>query len=330
VTRRTFITLLGSAVAWPMAARAQQPDRRRRLGVLMAYSETDPEAQSFVRTFVTGLRELGWTDGGNLHIDYRWAIGDIERMSALAQELVALQPDAILANTTPVTAALRHATRTIPIVFVIVSDPVGAGFVESLARPGGNITGFINVEAAMGGKWLELLKEMVPGIKRAAILFNPTTAPGGGAYFLPAFEAAARSLAISPIVAPVRDGTEIEDAISAMGREPNSGVVTMTDGSTLTHRARIISGANRYKLPLIGPSRLFARDGALLSYGHDTPDIFRRAAPYVDRILRGANPSQLPVQVPTKFELCINLKTAKAIGIEVPPMLLARADEVIE
>ena len=331
MNRRAVIGLLGGAAVWPVVARAQQTERMRRVGVLMGYAESDPAARTYAAAFVQGLASLGWTEGRNLRIDFRWAVGDVDRMRSLAKELSQLRPDTILANTTPITAALAQETRTIPIVFVIVSDPVGAGLVQSLPRPGGNITGFINVEAGMGGKWLELLKEVAPGVKRAAILFNPATAPGGGAYFLPAFETAARSLAVTPIVAPVGDAAQIERAIDSLAREPGGGLVTMTDGSMLVHRRAIIAAALRNKLPLTGASSLWGReDGVLLSYGPDAVDIFRRAAAYVDRILHRAKPSELPVQVPTKFELIINLKTAKALGLDIPPTLLARADEVIE
>jgi len=331
IRRREFITVLGSAAAaWPLAARAQQTGGLRRIGVLMGWAESDAEAQSDLAAFVQGLRQLGWADGGNVRIDYRWANGDINRMQTFAKELVELRPDLILANTTPVTVALQRETRTIPIVFVIVSDPVGAGLVTSLPRPGGNITGFINVEAAMGGKWLELLKEIAPRVRRDAIMFNPDTAPGGGSYFLPSIEATARALKIASIAAPVRSDTEIEAAITSLGREPGGGLVVMTDGFMQTHRAPIILQAARNNIPAIYAEAISVRDGGLLSYGADQTDIFRRAASYIDRIFRGAKPADLPVQLPTKFELVINLKTAKALGIEVPLSLQQQADEVIE
>jgi putative ABC transport system substrate-binding protein len=328
--RREFITLLGGAAGWPLAARAQPPERMRRIGILMGYADSDPAARSFIAAFVRGLGELGWTDGRNVRIDYRWAVGDVEQMRTFAKELVALQPDVILANTTPVTSALHRATRTIPIVFAIVSDPVSEGLVASLSRPGGNITGFINMEASMGGKWLELLKEIAPGVKRAAIMFNPDTAPGRGSYFSGSFEAAAQSLAVEPIMAAVRSDADIERVITDLGREPGGGLVASSDGFILVHRASLVSLTARHKVPAIYGSQASSKAGGLLSYGADNLDIFRRAAPYVDRILRGAKPADMPVQVPTKFELVINLKTAKALGIEIPPTLLARADEVIE
>jgi putative ABC transport system substrate-binding protein len=329
--RREFITLLGgAATTWPLAARAQQTGGLRRIGVLMGWAESDVEAQSYLAAFVQGLRQLGWADGGNVRIDYRWVNDDINRIRTFAKELAELRPDVILATTTPVTVALQRETRTIPIVFVIVSDPVGAGLVTSLSRPGGNITGFINVEAAMGGKWLELLKEIAPRVRRDAIMFNPDTAPGGGSYFLPSIEATARALKIASIAAPVRSDTEIEAAITSLGREPGGGLVLMTDGFTFVHRSQIISVSDRNKVPAVYYDKIFAREGGLLAYGTDAGDIFRRSAPYIDRILRGAKPADLPVQLPTKFELVINLKTAKTLGLTVPQSLLARADEVIE
>jgi putative tryptophan/tyrosine transport system substrate-binding protein len=329
--RRTFITLLGgAAVTWPLATRSQQPERMRRIGVLMSYSDSDAEANAYLSRFTQGLHELGWTDGRNARIDVRWASGSVDRMRTFARELIGLQPDVILSNTTPVTAVLRRETRTIPIVFVVVSDPVGDGFVASLARPGGNLTGFIFTEAAMGGKWLELLKEITPGIKRAAIMFNPDTAPGRGSYYLPSFETAARSLKVEPITAPVRSEAEIETGIISLGREPGGALVAMGDSFMWGRRASVILSAARNNVPAIYPGAVCARDGGLLSYAPDLGDIFRRAAPYVDQILRGANPAELPVQNPVKFELVINLKTAKALGLDVPLRLQQLADEVIE
>jgi putative tryptophan/tyrosine transport system substrate-binding protein len=329
--RREFITLLGSAAVWPLAAQAQQSDRRRRVGVLMAFDENDPQTRGWLSNFTQGLAELGWTAGHTAQIDVRWAAGSIDRMRTFAKELVELQPDVILAGTTPVTAALQRETSTIPIVFVLVSDPVGAGFVAGLPRPGGNITGFTNIEGGtFGGKWLELLKEIAPRVRRVAIMFNPDTAPGGGAYFLGPFEAAARSLAMEPITSRVRSDAEIETAIASLGRE-QVGLVIMADSFMLVHRGTVISQAARNNVPTIGADfPVFAREGGLLSYGSNFSDIFRRAAPYVDRILRGANPGELPVQAPTKYELVINLKTAKALGLDVPLFLQERADEVIE
>jgi putative ABC transport system substrate-binding protein len=330
MNRRDMITLLGGAATWPLAARAQQTERVRRIGVLIALDEHDPEPKGWLSRFTLGLAELGWTDGRNLRMDVRWAGGSVDRMRMFAKELVSLQPDVILSQSTPATAALKRETQTIPVVFVIVADPVGSGFVASLPRPGGNITGFINVEAAMGSKWLELLSEIAPGLKRVAIMFNPDTAAGRGSYFLPSIEAAARSLKVASIAAPVHSDAEIETAITSLGREPGSGLVLMTDLFMQVHRAPIILQAARNKVPAIYAEAISVRDGGVLSYGADYADIFRRAAPYVDRILRGEKPAELPVQVPTKFEMAINLKTAKALGLTVPPNLLAIADEVIE
>jgi putative tryptophan/tyrosine transport system substrate-binding protein len=327
--RREFISLVGgAAAAWPLAA--QQLERMRRIGVLMAYGEGDAEGQSFTAAFVHGLQELGWTNGRNLRIDYRWAAGDVERMRAFAKELVELQPDAIVAHTTPVTAAVQRTTRTIPVVMAAVSDPVGDGFVPSLSRPGGNITGFINIESSMGGKWLELVNEIAPRVRRAAIMFNPDTAPARGAYFLDSFETAAQTLAIEPIKAAVRSDADIIRAIEELGRVPGGGLVATADGSMTVHRATIISQAARNNVPAVYHIAVSAKDGGLLSYGASVADIFYRCAPYIDRILHGARPADLPVQIPTKFEFVINLKTAKALGLEVPARLLARADEVIE
>lgn len=327
--RREFITFIGGATAWPFAARAQS-GQMRRIGMLMAYAAGDPEAQLFVRTFVQGLSEFGWTDGKNLQIDLRWAAGDVEQMRAHAKQLVAASPDLIVANTTPVTAALHRETRTIPIVFVIASDPVGDGFIESLARPGGNITGFLQTEAAMGGKLLELLKEAAPQVRRAALIFNPNTAAGGGNYFRPSFEAAARALAVQPIVSPVHNDADIEAAIAALAREPGGGLVVMSDPFTRVHRGPIIALAAQHKVPAIHPTRIFALEGGLMAFGPSNVDLFRRAPSYVDRILRGAHPADLPAQVPTKFELVVNLKTAKELSLEIPSTVMVRADEVIE
>jgi putative ABC transport system substrate-binding protein len=327
--RREFIAGLGGAAAWPLTARAQQAERMHRIGVLMGWNENDPQAKAGLSGFTQALGELGWTDR-NLRTDLRWAPGNVDRMRMFAKELVALKPDVILANTTPVTAALLGETRTVPIVFVIVSDPVGAGFVASLARPGGNSTGFINVEAAMGGKWLQLLTEIAPGVKRAVIMFNPDTAAGGGSYFLTSFESAARSLKVEPITAPVHSDAEIERVITSLGREPGGGLVVMTDGFMTVHRAPIILLAAKSNVPAVYAETFSVRDGGLLSYGADYTDIFHRAAPYVDRILRGANPAELPVQVPTRFEIAVNIRTAKVLGLKIPETLLARADEVIE
>jgi putative tryptophan/tyrosine transport system substrate-binding protein len=331
IKRREFITVLGgAAAAWPLGARAQQPDRMRRIGVLMGYDENDPEAKAFLSAFTRGLAEWGWTER-NVRIDVRWPAGSVDQARTFAKELVDLQPDLILANTTPVTAALQRETRTIPIVFASAADPVGDGFIASLARPGGNITGFLTMETAMSGKWLQLLREISPGVKRAAIIFNPDTAPGrGGSYYLPSFEAAARSLKVEPIVAPAHSDTEIETVMTSLRREPGGGLVVMPDPFTFVHRAPIIQLATHNNIPAVYWRSVFARDGGLLAYGSDAEDIFHRSASYVDRILRGAKPAELPVQVPTKFDMVVNVKTAKALGLAVPPSILLRADKVIE
>ena len=326
--RRAFITLLGGAAAvWPVAVRAQPDGRVRRIGALMPWDENDPLSKSHVSVFTQALADLGWTDGRNVRIDLRWAGDDINRMRAFAQELVGLQPDIIVTNTTPGTAALQRETRTIPIVFANVADPVASGIVARLDRPSGNITGFAILEPSLGGKWLELLSEIAPGLKRAAIIFNPDTAP---TFFRPLFETAARSLKVVPIIAPVHSDGEIETAIIALRREPGGGLVVMPDAFMIAHRASIISAAARNNVPAVYGLFYFARDGGLLSYGPDPVDIIRRAATYVDRILRGAKPGDLPVQFPTKFEMVLNLKTAKALGLAVPPSIWLRADEVIE
>ncbi|MGA7025052.1 MAG: ABC transporter substrate-binding protein, partial [Pseudolabrys sp.] len=278
--RREFISLIGGAAAWPLAAQAQQLERMRRIGVLMAYGEGDAEGQSFTAAFVHGLQELGWTNGRNLRIDYRWAAGDVERMRALAKELVELQPDAIVAHTTPVTAAVQRTTRTIPVVMAAVSDPVGDGFVASLSRPGGNITGFINIESSMGGKWLELVNEIAPRVRRAAIMFNPDTAPARGTYFLGSFESAAQTLAIEPIKAAVRSDADIIRAIEELGRAPGGGLVATSDGFMTVHRATIISQAARNNVPAVYHIAVSVKDGGLLSYGASVSDIFYRCAPY--------------------------------------------------
>jgi ABC-type uncharacterized transport system substrate-binding protein len=330
VNRREFITLLGGAAAWPFAARAQQPGPMRRIGVLMGRAESDREGQDFVAAFREGLQKLGWTEGRNIRIDTRWAIpGDAESMQRFAKELVALQSDLILSHSTPTTAALLQQTRTIPIVFATVSDAVGSGFVASFPRPGGNATGFSNIEPTMAGKWLELLKEIAPRVNRVSFLFNPATAPYAE-YYLNSFNAVAPSFAMEAIAAPVHNTSEFEFVFAALAREPNGGLVVMTDSFLTNHRAEITSLAARYRLPAVYPYRVFAELGGLLSYGNDTHDNYRRAAVYADRILKGAKPSELPVQAPVKFELVINLKTAKALGLEVPLQLQQRADEVIE
>jgi putative ABC transport system substrate-binding protein len=327
--RREFITLLGgAAAAWPLAGRAQQGDRVRRIGVLKGGDENDPEMKPRISAFRQALADLGWTDGRNVRMDLRWAGGDINRMRAFAQELVGLQPDIILASSTPATVALQRETRTIPIVFVNGGDPVASGIVTRLDRPSGNITGFGILEASLGGKWLELLSEIAPGLKRAAIMFNPDTAPVST--YMPSFETAARALKVVPTTAPVHSDVEIEAAIVAVGSEPGGGLFVMSDAFTNAHRVPIILAATRSNVPAVYSLSVFARDGGLLSYAVDRVDSFRRAAAYVDRILRGAKPGDLPVQFPTKFEMVLNLKTAKALGLAIPPSILLRVDEVIE
>jgi putative tryptophan/tyrosine transport system substrate-binding protein len=327
--RREFITGLGATVL-PFVARAQQGERLRRIGVLMAEDQDDPEAKGWLSKFMQGLAELGWNDGRNVRTDIRWAASDIDRMRTYAKELVDLQPDVILASSTPVTTALQRETRTIPIVFAVVVDPVGSGFAASLSRPNGNITGFVNVEPSMGGKWMQLLTEIAPSVKRAAIMFNPDTAPAGGSYFLPSFEAAARTLKVAPITAHVHSDNEFETVITSLGREPGGGLVVAPDTFTLVHRAPIILLAARNNVPAVYWNNVFPRDGGLLDYGADFLDQFRRAAPYVDRILRGAKPADLPIQLPIKFEMILNAKTAKALGLAVPQSILLSVDEVIQ
>ena len=329
--RREVIKLIGGAAAsWPLAVRAQPHDDVRRIGVLVNVAADDPEAQTSIAAFKQAMQQLGWSEGRNLQIDFRGAAGDAERMQAFAKELVALQPHVILTRSTPVTAALLKQTRTIPIVFTVVSDPVGEHFVESLARPGGNATGFTNVEFSLTGKWLELLKEVAPGIKRVAFIFDPKLAPGGGSYYTRLIEASAPTFAVTPTVAPVHDAAEIERAIGEFVREPNGGLVVLPDATTLVHRKLIVALADRHRVPAIYAFRIIVMDGGLISYGIDVVDQFRQAAGYVDRILKGAKPAELPVQLPTKFAMAINLKTAKRLGLNVPLLLQQRADEVIE
>jgi putative ABC transport system substrate-binding protein len=320
---------LGGAAVLPLAARAQRADRVRRIGVLMWGNENDPVWKARLSAFTQALADLGWTEGRNVRMDLRWHGDDNNRIRALAQELVGLQPDIIQTTSTPATAAVQRETRTIPIVFANVADPVASGLVARLDQPGGNITGFANLEATLGGKWLELLSEIAPGLKRAAIMFNPDTATASVVY-MPSLETAARSLRVEPIIAHVHDDAEIETAITALGREPRGGLVVMPDVFMNVHRTPIISAVTRNNVPAVYTLSYFARDGGLLSYGVDSVDIARRAATYVDRILRGAKPSELPVQLPTKFEMAVNRKTAKALGLAVPPSILLRADEVIE
>jgi putative tryptophan/tyrosine transport system substrate-binding protein len=328
--RREFIAGLASAAgaaASPLSASAQQGDRMRRIDVLLAGDENDPVSKPYVAAFTQALADLGWADGRNVLVDLWWARGDINRIRTFAQKLVGLQPDVIVTNVTSAIVAVRRETRTIPIVFVYVTDPVASGIVARLDRPSGNITGFANHEASLGGKWLELLSEIAPDLKRAAIMFSPESPARA---YIPSLEAAARSLKVEPIIAPVHSDVEIETAITALGREPGGGLIVVPDPFTGAHRTPIIMAAARNQVPTIYYGSHFARDGGLLSYGVDVVDLFRRAATYVDRILRGAKPAELPVQFPTKFEMVVNLKTAKALGLAVPQSILLRADEVIE
>ena len=326
----TLLAALALGLLAPLPAGAQSAGQMRQIGVLMGFDESDPQAQARMAAFRQGLQTLGWAEGRNIRIDIRWATtSDAPSMQRFAKELVALQPDLILSHNTPTTATLLQHTRTIPIVFAVVSDPVGSGFVASIPRPGGNVTGFTNIEPTMAGKWLELLKEIAPRVARVAFLFNPATAPYAE-YYLSPFKAAAASFAVEAIAAPVRNTSELESAIAAQARTPNGGLVVMTDSFLVTHRADITSLAARYRLPTVYPFREFAERGGLLSYGNDLLDNFRRAATYADRILRGAKPNELPVQAPVKFELVMNVKTAKALGLRIPSSLLLRADHVIE
>ena len=301
----------------------------RRIDVLMAYAESDPEGQALVAAFREGLQKLGWTESRNIRIDTRWATADVELMQRFAREIVELRPDLILTQNTPTTAAMLQQTRSIPIIFATGSDPVGSGFVASFARPGGNVTGFIDMEASLASKWLGLLKEIAPRVARVAFLFNPATAPFAEFYLNP-FKAAAPSFEVEAIAAPVHDTSSLESVIAAHAREPGGGLLVMPETFLNVHRAEVTSLAAHYHLPAVYPRRFFAELGGLLSYGNDQSDNFRRTAMYVDEILKGAKPSELPVQVPVKFELVINLKTAKALGLSVPLSLQQRADEVIE
>jgi putative ABC transport system substrate-binding protein len=329
VRRREFITLLGSAAAWPLAARAQQSGRMRRVGVLMNVVENDPGGVAEMADFRQGLAELGWVADRNINIEFRWPGGDLERAQALAKELVDLKPEVLLARSTPTTAALKRESDSIPIVFVNVTEPVEQGFVQSLARPGGNITGFTNFESMIGGKWLQLLKEVDPRIARIAIIFNPQTAPFAG-LFLRSVEAAAPGLAVEVAAMPVQSDTDIETAMTAFARRPAGGLVAIPDSFTGQHRDLIIAAAARNGLPALYANQVSTPSGGLMAYAVDTRDLMHRAAGYVDRILKGEKPSELPVQQPAKFELSINLKTARALGLTVPQSLLTIADEVIE
>jgi len=326
--RRELIAALGGAAAWPLAARAQQGDRVRRIGVLMSQDENSPLEKTLVSAFTQALAGLGWIDGRNVRMDLRWHGADINRIQAIVQEVVGLQPDIIVTNGTPPTVAVQRKTRTIPLVFANVGDPVASGIVPRLNQPGGNVTGFALFEPSLGGKWLELLSEIAPGLKRVAFMFNPDTAPVS--VYMPSLETAARSLKLAPITAPVHNDADIETAIIALGREPGGGLVVMPDLFLTAHLAPLILAAARKNVPTVYSRSDFTRDGGLLSYGADRRDSFLRSATYVDRILRGEKPGDLPVQFPTKFEMAVNRKTAKALGLAIPPSIMLRADEVIE
>jgi putative tryptophan/tyrosine transport system substrate-binding protein len=326
--RRQFITLLGGAATWPLAVRAQQGDRTRRIGVLTFQGADEPETQARVTAFVRRLQELGWADGRNARIDYRWAAGDADRARRYAAELVALAPDVILASGATTVSALQRATRTVPIVFVNVIDPVGAGFVDSLSHPGGNATGFTNFEYGLSAKWLELLKEIAPHVTRVAVLRDPDNPVTGGQ--LGAIQSVAPSFGVEVIPLGMRDASQIESTVTAFARKANGGLILTGSPSGLRHRQLITTLAVRHRLPAVYSNRVYVSGGGLASYGADTLDRFLSAAGYVDRILKGEKPTDLPVQNPTKYELAINLKTAKALGLEIPATVLARADEVIE
>ena len=327
--RREFITLIGGAAAWPLAAGGQQGERVRRIGVLIGVAD-DAETKGWVTAFRKRLDELGWKVGSNLQIEERWTAGDPEQNRVFASELLAMKPDAIFAFSSVAVAALRQESRTVPIVFTAISDPVGSSFVESLARPGGNATGFTNFVPTMAAKWLEVLKEIAPQVQRAVLLFNPQTAPYVAQYYQRPFEAAAPSFGVQATAAVVHQTGEIEAAIADMVREPGGGLVVPPDNFSYVHRELIFALAARHRLPAVYPFRFMAREGGLISYGVDLGETFPRAAEYIDRILKGTKPADLPVQAPTKFELAINVKTARALGLDVSPTLLARADEVIE
>jgi putative tryptophan/tyrosine transport system substrate-binding protein len=326
--RREFILALGGAATWPLAARAQQGERTRRIGVLMPFTATDPQVQIRNAAFLQGLQQLGWTVGQNVQIDYRWSAGNMDDTRKYAVELVALAPDVIFAPGSAVLGPLLQATRSVPIVFALVPDPVGSGFVNSLARPGGNVTGFTTYDYGIGAKWLEVLKEIAPSVTRAAVIRDPTIAAGLGVWA--AIQSVSPSVAIEVSPVNMTDAGEIERAVASFARGPNGGLIVTGSALTVLHRDLIIALAARYKLPAVYYDRYQIAAGGLVSYGVDNVDQFRRAAGYVDRILKGEKPADMPAQQPTKYELAINLKTAKALGLDVPPTLLARADEVIE
>ena len=329
MNKREFITLIGGAAAWPFAARAQHAERVRRIGVLVSAVEGDPKQLEYITAFAQGLAELGWTVGRNVRIEYRWGAGDLDRFRRYAAELVALSPDVVLASAGSIVGAFQQASRTVPIVFVTTIDPVGGGWVESLSRPGTNATGFASYEFSMTGKWLELLKEIAPGVKRVAVIRDPSVPAGSGG--LAAIQTVAPSLSVELTPVGVRDAGEIERAITAFARGSNGGLIMVGPQSSVQrHRDLIVALAARHRLPAIYPNSTFVISGGLMSYAPDRVDQYRRAASYVDRILKGEKPADLPVQAPTKYELVVNLKTAKALGLDIPTTVLARADEVIE
>ena len=329
--RREFISLLGGAAAtWPLTARAQRPSGTRLIAVVLAFEQNDQDGQRFVGKFREALQQLGWTPGDNLKMEFRWGAIDAERARAFAAEVINLKPDLIVTHATIVTRAMVQQSRTIPIVFTNVSDPIGEQFIQSFAHPGGNVTGFTNVEPSMGGKYLQLLKEIAPNVTRAAMIFNPKSAPGGGSYFYGPFKAAASTLSVQPIEGAVQDTADIDNIFATMARSNGGGLVVIGEPFTNLHRAKILELSAQYHVPTICPYRFYAQSGCLISYGVDFVDQFRRAATYVDRILKGEIPANLPAQSPVKFELVINLKIAKTLGLEIHPQLLASADEVIE
>jgi putative tryptophan/tyrosine transport system substrate-binding protein len=329
VRRREFIAGLGSTVAWPVMGRAQQAERMRHIGVLMSVIQEDPGGAADVMAFRQGLAELGWIEGRNIDVQFRWPGGDIERIQTFAKEVVGLRPDVLIGRSTPTTAALKQETATIPIIFVNVPEPAEQGFVQSLARPGGNITGFTNFEASIGGKWLQLLKEVDPRIARVAAIYNPQTAPFAG-LFLRSVQSAAPTFAVEVVAMPIRSDADIDTALSMFATQPSSGLIAIPDSFTVQHRDRIIALTASYRLPTLYANHSATPSGGLMAYAVDTRDTMQRAAGYVDRILKGAKPADLPVQQPARFQLSINLKTAKAIGLDIAPNLLVRADEVIE
>jgi putative tryptophan/tyrosine transport system substrate-binding protein len=331
MNRRSLLRLVVGAVAWPVAARGQKILDVRHVAVLMSADEKDPEGKAQLAEFVGRLAELGWSEGHNLRLEVRWSAGNVDQIGIFARELVASQPDVILASSTPVTAALHRETQAIPVVFVVVSDPVGDGFAASLAHPGGNMTGFLHSESGMGAKMLQLLNQIAPDVKRVSILFNPDTAPGGGTYYLRDLETAAQSSQIQPTRAHAKSDADIEAVLTSVGAEPGGGLIVLPDPFMFNREKTIVSLAARTNVPAIYPWKfVVTRDGGLLSYGPDLIDIFRRGAPYVDQVLRGVKPADLPVQVPIKFEMAVNARTAKALGLAVPLSITLAADEVIE